>query len=125
TFQPTRQTVAGVYAANTFGAVFGTYLSIFVIAPVVGLKGSLFCLASFNLSCAAVAFVLALRRRDGESESNQAAVEKTTEPRRAQRRATQRDSALFASLRFNSGSVRLAITLFFSGLLGIAVETVG
>ncbi len=46
---------AGLYAANTAGAVAGTILATFVLVPRLGHGASLGCLAALNLGCAALA----------------------------------------------------------------------
>jgi len=43
---------AGVYGANTAGAVAGTLLSTFVLIPAFGFSGTLLCLADVNAVCA-------------------------------------------------------------------------
>src|SRR5258706_1333113 len=54
------RTVPGIYAVNTLGAVAGTIASIFILAPALGLRGTLLLLAAINLACALVAFFLPL-----------------------------------------------------------------
>jgi spermidine synthase len=84
---------AGVYGANTAGAVVGALASAFIFLPTVGLSGTLFVLASVNVFCAIAIF--ALDRDVGpRPEAGRTAVV----PR------------------------RLAITLFATGMLGIAFE---
>ena len=43
---------AGVYGANTAGAVAGTLISTFFLLPALGLSGTLLCLAGLNALCA-------------------------------------------------------------------------
>ena len=43
---------AGVYGANTAGAVTGTLASAFFLLPAFGLSGTLLCLATINVACA-------------------------------------------------------------------------
>ena len=87
---------AGVYGANTAGAVAGTLISTFFLLPALGLSGTLLCLAGLNALCALG--VLALGPASG-------------------RAPTQAD----AGPRPVEG-LRLTITLFATGLLGIAFE---
>jgi Spermidine synthase len=88
---------AGVYGANTFGAVAGTLTSTFLLLPALGLSGTLICLASVNALCAVG--VLALGSA-GDPISVEASAAKPG----------------------IIGGSRLTITLFATGLLGIAFE---
>jgi spermidine synthase len=88
---------AGVYGANTFGAVAGTLTSTFLLLPALGLSGTLVCLAGVNAVCAAG--MLALGSAAGQAPAEASAAQ----PR-------------------IMGSSRLTITLFATGLLGIAFE---
>src|ERR1700704_817306 len=49
---------AGVYGANTAGAVAGTLISAFFLLPALGLSGTLLCLAGLNALCALAALAL-------------------------------------------------------------------
>ena len=84
---------SGVYGANTAGAVAGALASAFVLLPAFGLAGTQFALASVNIVCAIAIFVL---DRDA-----------------APRPEGERVAAVPA---------RLLITLFATGMLGIAFE---
>jgi spermidine synthase len=88
---------AGVYGANTAGAVAGTLVSVFFLLPALGLSGALLCLAGVNVLCVlgALAFGPALAHAPAEPDG----------------------TALPAA-----GDRRLATTLFMTGLLGIAFE---
>jgi len=94
------RTVPGIYAVNTFGAVAGTLCSIFLIAPALELRGTLYLLATINLLCGAVAFLLSIEGR--------AAV------------VAERDRNKPSPI----GRTRLAATLALTGFLGIGFETV-
>ena len=48
-----RRGVAGLYAANTFGAVLGTLVTTIAIVPLIGTKATLILLAAVNFTCAA------------------------------------------------------------------------
>ncbi len=85
---------AGVYGANTAGAVAGTLLSAFFLLPAFGFSGTLACLAAVNLLCAIG--VLALGSMQAMAEADQA--------------------------RTGASDTRLTVTLFATGLLGIAFE---
>ncbi|WP_316168317.1 MULTISPECIES: spermidine synthase [unclassified Bradyrhizobium] len=88
---------AGVYGANTAGAVAGTLAATFLLIPTVGFSGTLLSLAGINLLCAFG--VLALTR-----------VAQPVEPKDAQTQPR------------NIGDLRLMLTLFATGFLGIAFE---
>jgi len=88
---------AGVYGANTAGAVVGTLASTFVLIPALGLSGTLACLAGVNALCALGTLMLGPAPSQG--------------------------LPITADVRAPSlGGRRLAITLFSTGLLGIAFE---
>ncbi|WP_139031449.1 spermidine synthase [Bradyrhizobium sp. ORS 375] len=91
---------AGVYGANTAGAVAGTLLSTFVLIPTLGLSSTLLCLAGINVGCALVS--LRLGSRLGS---------------RLRFEACSRDDRKHVAPR-----LRLTATLFATGLLGIAFE---
>lgn len=84
---------AGVYGANTAGAVAGALASAFVLLPAFGLSGTLIIMASMNAVCAIAAFVL-----NAELDPQQARAPTGTMPR------------------------RLAVTLLVTGFLGISFE---
>ncbi|WP_407179002.1 spermidine synthase [Bradyrhizobium sp. STM 3562] len=88
---------AGVYGANTAGAVAGTLVSTFVLIPAFGFSGTLFCLVAVNAACALGTLVIG-------ASSNQITPE-----------AEEREQHAI-------GELRLTITLFATGLLGVAFE---
>src|SRR6266481_5320657 len=88
---------AGIYGANTAGAVGGTLICVFFLLPALGLSTTLLCLAGLNVLCALGAF--ALGRGSGEA-------------------LAERDGGGPHTVR----DLRLTITLFMTGLLGIAFE---
>jgi spermidine synthase len=88
---------AGVYGANTFGAVAGTLISTFLLLPALGLSGTLVCLAAVNAACALGVLALGSAAGQMPAETNEAAPQII-------------------------GGQRLTITLFATGLLGIAFE---
>jgi spermidine synthase len=89
---------AGVYGANTAGAVAGTLISAFFLLPGFGLSGTLICLAVINASAAVAALML---------DSGQEQPPAPADP-----------------VRSRIGGVRLIVTLFMTGLLGIAFEVI-
>lgn len=86
---------AGVYGANTAGALSGTLASTFLLIPALGFSGTLFCLAGVNVFCALAAF--ALRSAAGKADAEDQRLQRIRDP-------------------------RLMITLFATGLFGIAFE---
>ena len=88
---------AGVYGANTAGAVIGTLCSTFVLIPAVGLSGTLACLAGVNALCTLGTLMLGSASGHGLADAEDLR-------------------------RHTIGGRRLAITLFATGLLGIAFE---
>lgn len=87
---------AGVYGANTAGAVAGTLLSTFVLIPTLGLSTTLLCLAAVNAACALAALRLG-------------------RPLQIEARARDERGHALADLRLTG-------ILFVTGLLGIAFE---
>jgi spermidine synthase len=107
---------AGVYGANTAGAVAGTLLSTFCLFPACGLSGTLACLAALNFICAISALGVGRRvarglRQEGEPSR---IGDGRWSPVNAPGSAAEPTSA--------SARYRLGLTLFATGLLGIAVE---
>ena len=92
---------AGVYGANTAGAVAGTLLSTFVLIPAFGFSGTLLCLAGVNAVCALGTLALGSV---------------------ADRPTPDADNAQPQPQAHTIGELRLTITLFATGLLGIAFE---
>ena len=88
---------AGVYGANTAGAVAGTLVSTFLLLPALGLSGTLACLAGVNALCALGMLAL------GSGSGRMPAAVEQPKPR------------IIAA-------PRLTLTLFATGLLGIAFE---
>src|SRR6267378_7522144 len=64
---------AGVYGANTFGAVAGTLISKFLLLPALGLSGTLVCLAAENDACAQGVLALGSAAGQMPAETNEAA----------------------------------------------------
>jgi spermidine synthase len=89
--------VGGLYAANTFGAVAGTLVTTFCMAPAWGFQTTLFVLAGVNVVCAAGVSLGAARH------------EAQPEPAEMAGRGLPPTGRLYA-------------ILFFTGLLGIGYE---
>ncbi|HEX4552613.1 MAG TPA: spermidine synthase [Xanthobacteraceae bacterium] len=88
---------AGVYGANTAGAVAGTLISTFFLLPALGLSGTLLCLAALNALCALGALALGPTVGARPTEADEGGPHPVA-------------------------GLRLTITLFVTGLLGIAFE---
>jgi spermidine synthase len=90
--------VAGLYSANTFGAVAGTMLTTFLLAPWLGSRASLIALAAVNFACAAAVWLLPMETIPRDSSSGKT--------------------------RLGRMDGRLAAVLLFTGFLGIGFEVV-
>ncbi len=90
---------AGVYGANTAGAVAGTLVSVYFLFGAFGLSGTLMCLAGVNALCALAALALPWGDDGPPLPRVDAAVR-------------------------GVGGTRLLITLFLTGLFGILIEVV-
>ncbi|WP_249150023.1 spermidine synthase [Bradyrhizobium liaoningense] len=88
---------AGVYGANTAGALAGALASTFLLIPLLGFSGTLVCLAGVNAFCAVSALALGSARDNARPDADVAPPQPVRE-------------------------LRLTITLFATGLLGIAFE---
>lgn len=97
--------VGGLYAANTFGAVAGTMISTFWIAPALGFTATLLVLAANNALCALG--VLAGAGRRAWPGPAAAACSGPSTP---------------GGPAVGVGARRLLLTLFVTGLLGIGYE---
>ncbi|MEL7450017.1 MAG: fused MFS/spermidine synthase [Pseudomonadota bacterium] len=86
--------VAGLYAANTFGAVAGIVATTFVLAPALGYGNTLLLCAAVNFACAVLMWRLGRPLPESQGLANQ---------------STRADP-------------RLLLTLFVTGLLGLAFE---
>lgn len=109
---PRNESIGGVYAANTFGAVAGTLLTPFVLMPALGFGKTCWALAVVNITAALGAAILG-RSAGSDARANSPA----TKPRRHE----HADSAVRAPL----SARRLTLTLFCTGLLGITYEAAG
>lgn len=91
--------IPGLYSVNTFGAVFGAFAAVFVISPRLGFRATVLLYAGMALTCSLSALGLASQSASaGKPFSGNALV-----PIRPD---------------------RIALTLFFTGLLGIGYEIV-
>lgn len=96
--QQQARVAAGVYGANTAGAMAGALCSVFVLLPGLGLSRTLAALAAVNAACALAALML-----------GPAADAAPPEPANAAPNAA-------------IGAFRLTAALLVTGLLGVAVE---
>ena len=111
-----RRIVGGLYAANTVGAMLGTIAITFWMLPDLGFKAATAVLAVLNLACAGGALALGARRAaatGAETELQGKA--------RVQSPAGDAQAAPSPEL----SQKRLLWTLFATGFLGIAYETIG
>jgi spermidine synthase len=92
--------VAALYAVNTFGAVVGAMASAFLFVPAIGFRSTILLLGAVNVVCA----LIVLRIERG----------KHIQPHVAKRTS-------FAAVP----PIRLSLTVFFTGLLGIGYEVLG
>lgn len=105
--------IGAVYAANTFGAVVGTLGTVFVVMPALGFRATLGVLAAVNVVCAVVAWKIF------------GAANHAPEVRPREERHRNRPAVVTAAARASGMSAkRLAVTLFFTGFLGIGFEIV-
>ena len=115
--------VGALNAANTLGAAVGILGTTFVLAPALGLRSCAWLLSAICVLCG----VAALRLRAPRSSS---ATVDERQPRRDLPRPTAGRSAPAENPRAPRGPgavsrLRLSVTVFFTGLLGIGFETVG
>ena len=85
---------AGVYGANTAGAVGGALAGVYLLMPAFGLSGTLLAMAGVNLACASGALLL----------------------------PAEAEATIPAPAAGPIGPGRLEVTLAATGLLGIALE---
>lgn len=103
-------TVAGLYAANTAGAMAGILATAFIIIPVLGLRTTVFLLAAVNVGCAVAAWLVAARAAEGRPD-----------PSAAEDVADDAGD----TPETGRGGLRLATTAAFTGFLGIGFEVAG
>lgn len=89
--------VGGLYAANTLGAVAGTLLTTFVVAPAFGFTATLYSLAALNFLCG-VGILIGPARQEAARPPVNLVLAEVPLP------------------------VSLTLVLFFTGLLGIGYE---
>ena len=102
--------VGGVYAANTIGAVAGTVTTVFLLVPWIGHAATLLVLALVNLACAVSVARLLQRLRAATP----------VVPASSARGAQHGDAAAPGAPPLSDQ--RLLVTLFVTGLLGLAYE---
>jgi spermidine synthase len=69
---PSGRTVGDAYAANTIGAIAGSFASGFILVPWLGLLGSLRLAAALNFAIAAALFAVTWRARQSKSKPRRA-----------------------------------------------------
>lgn len=106
------RSVGRLYAANTFGAVAGTFLGAFALIPALGFRRSLIALATMNLLSASAAFLL---------ERLGSRADKAIVPAPSPERAAEPARGGPPAITFR----RYAWTAFGTGLLGIGFEILG
>ncbi|MBZ5500191.1 MAG: fused MFS/spermidine synthase [Acidobacteriia bacterium] len=74
TLRANGQWVGGLYSANTFGAVAGTMLTTFLLAPWLGSRASLIALAAVNFACAAAVWLLPMETSPPDYGSKKAQI---------------------------------------------------
>lgn len=77
------RTSGQLYAANTAGAVVGALLTVFVIVPALGIKGTALAAAALNVVLAGVALVIATRAVIASRQTEQVLAKATSEARLA------------------------------------------
>ncbi len=97
--------VGGLYAANTFGALAGVLLGTQVLVPALGFRATLWTFGTVDFLCGALLL---------------AWFESTTAPATA-----SRDRSAAPAQDAPLSRLRLAATLFATGLLGIGYEIIG
>src|SRR6266568_2523900 len=116
--------VGAIYASNTLGAVVGILASTFVIVPALGLRRSAWLLAAINVVCGAVA-LLAGARLSSTSPAAQEGKPRTDSSGPASEPGAAVEDRRLPKNFCAASPLRLGMTLFFTGLLGIGFETVG
>ncbi len=121
--------VATLYAANTLGAVVGTLAAAFLVLPTLGLRLGLLVFVALNLATGVAALILARGAGLG-AESGVKGPRAATSPEvsgaRARRPSRRRLEVTATPIQgAELGPVRLGITAFCAGALGIGYEVVG
>ncbi|MFO0826560.1 MAG: hypothetical protein U0572_00275 [Phycisphaerales bacterium] len=97
--------VGGLYAANTLGAVIGVLGAAFWLVPTFGLRTSVTTLAALSLACAVASFVATRTIVANDASATHPPNDRPNAP--------------------SIGRLRLYVTVFVTGLLGIGAEVVG
>lgn len=98
------------YAANTLGALIGTFLAGFILLPLIGIQASTLVTASANglIGVTAILIGVALHGRGGVSRTSETSSEAASEAPGAQ----------------SSSARAAAVAIFISGLAALALEVV-
>src|SRR6266496_2060148 len=107
--------LGALYAANTFGAVWGTLGTVFLLMPELGFRASLLWLAAVNCFCGAAALILSRITGPGVTRLGlqQGTAGKHSGPSRA------------GSAKASFPLWRIGLTVFCTGLVGIGFELGG
>src|SRR2546425_9377018 len=116
--------VGAIYASNTLGAVVGILASTFVIVPALGFRRSAWLLAAVNVLCGVVALLAGAWLSSAAPAAQEGKQTKDSSRPASETGAAAEDSRI--PRNFGAASrLRLSMTVFFTGLLGIGFETVG
>jgi len=116
--------VGSIYASNTLGAVVGILASTFVLMPALGFRRSVWLLATVNVACGAVALLAGALLVPVAPAKQKGKWTRLLSGPVSEPGAAADASQIPEGLR-TASRLRLGLTLFFTGLLGIGFETVG
>ena len=114
--------VGALYAANTLGAVAGILAGTFAIAPSLGLRHCSWLIAGINLFCGAAALIIGARRPLAAAAEPDTFSDESG--RFIARTDAVREDTGAPGIVPEASRLRLCITVFFTGMLGIGYETV-
>src|SRR5439155_12121321 len=116
--------VGAICASNTLGAVVGILVSTFVIVPALGFRRSAWLLAAVNVLCGAVALLAGAWLSSAAPATQAGKQTKDSSSPASEPGAAAEDGRI--PRNFGAASrLRISMTVFFTGLLGIGFETVG
>lgn len=98
--------IAALYASNTFGAVLGVIASVFWLVPAIGLRGTAAICVAFNLFCALAALIVFARNR-------------STVPEISIEEFSNREKLAIQKIAHDNG---VLLKLLVTGFLGIGYE---
>ena len=115
--------VGAIYASNTLGAVVGILACTFVLVPALGFRRSAWLLAALNVVCGAVALSAGAWLSPAAPAMHDGRQRKDTSRPAAEPAVATEGSGIPKDL-CTASDLRLGMTVFFTGLLGIGFETV-